>query len=99
MKQHSVDTTSLLFLIAVFVSIFLTLGIWFLDPLLNRFSHIPDQGPSWYYWKLTPQQFQGKITALTGYILHQLFAWLCVAAFKKRRASGAAAFHALILLR
>lgn len=82
------DKTSLLFLVAVFVSILLTVGIWLLDPLLDRFPHLPDQGPSWYYWKLPQPEVLSRITGWTGYILHQLFVWLCVCAFIKSKSSG-----------
>lgn len=66
------------FLMTLLCSVLFTAAIFFLDPLLDRFSHLPDQGPSWYYWKLPAPAFWARITAWGGYILHQLAIWVII---------------------
>lgn len=43
--------------------------------LLDKIVLLPDQGASWYYWKLPTKETLPRLTAWLGYILHQLFIW------------------------
>jgi hypothetical protein len=42
---------------------------------LTIFPHAPDQGPSWYFWKLTNPTFWSRATAWGLYALHQVSLW------------------------
>ena len=75
-----------LFWIALAVSIALSALILALGPQLNRFSHLPDKGPAWYYWQLPAPQMWARVTAWGGYALHQITIWYIVyRAWRKRR--------------
>lgn len=43
--------------------------------LLENIVLLEDKGASWYYWKLPTKEWLPRITAWSGYILHQLFLW------------------------
>lgn len=72
-----------IFIISLVVALGLSLLIRLADPLLDRFTHLPDQGPTWYYWKLPQPENLARITAWLGYGLQQLFTWLFVRAVMK----------------
>jgi hypothetical protein len=55
------------------------------DPLLDRFPHLPDQGPAWYFWKLPEATMAARISAWVLYGLHQLLTWLFVRGVLKSR--------------
>jgi len=63
--------------LAVAVSIFFIGLIWVLGPNLQHFLDIllPDQGASWYYWKLPERNSTSMLVVWTLYLLHQLGAW------------------------
>lgn len=67
------------FWISVAVSLILAAIIWILGPRLVRlFEHLPDQGSRWYFWKLPKATVWGRITAWSGYALHQLSIWFII---------------------
>lgn len=43
--------------------------------LLNGIVLLEDQGASWYYWKLPTKEVLPRLSAWSGYILHQIFIW------------------------
>jgi hypothetical protein len=49
--------------------------IWLLSPRLAAVPHLPDQGASWYYWKLPQPDSMARITAWGFYLLHQFSLW------------------------
>ncbi len=49
--------------------------IWLLGSRLQAVPHLPDQGASWYYWKLPQATFWGRATAWGFYLAHQLVVW------------------------
>ena len=49
--------------------------IWITGYSLKVFPHLPQQGPSWYFWKLPSPTLWGEISAWTLYSLHQLSLW------------------------
>lgn len=57
-----------------------TILIWLLGPNLNYFvgSLIPDQGASWYYWKLPSRDFLGMIIVWLLYLGHQFSIWVAI---------------------
>ncbi len=69
----------------IFIAIIGMLGYRF-----DNMELLPDQGASWYYWKLPNKEFWPRVTAWSFYFIHQILIWLLiyVAQFgdvKKRR--------------
>jgi len=63
----------------------LTASILAIEPVLEQITLLPDQGASWYYWKLPESNIEGRITAWLGYLLHQLFIWWLIFKAKQQR--------------
>jgi hypothetical protein len=49
--------------------------IWLLGPKLDTIQLAPDQGASWYYWKLPNPTFWTRASAWGFYLLHQFSLW------------------------
>jgi hypothetical protein len=52
-----------------------TLLIWLLAPRLEAFPKLPDQGASWYFWKLADPTFITRFSAWSLYAIHQVALW------------------------
>lgn len=52
--------------------------IWVLGGRLDEVALLPDQGASWYYWKLPEPTVLSRATAWGGYVLHQFTLWLLI---------------------
>jgi hypothetical protein len=52
--------------------------IWWAGQRLESIPHLPDAGPSWYYWKLPQPTFWGRLTAWCFYALHQIAFWALI---------------------
>ncbi|MEM5947202.1 hypothetical protein WKV44_01470 [Spirochaetia bacterium 38H-sp] len=50
--------------------------VWFLGSRLESIEHLSDKGASWYYWQLPEPGLISRISAWTGYTLHQLSIWV-----------------------
>lgn len=61
--------------IGIITSLLFTGLIWFLGPNLDKIQLAPDQGASWYYWKLPEPTFWTRATAWGFYLLHQFSFW------------------------
>lgn len=59
----------------VLFSIAFTTLIWLVRPLLPQIDFLPDQGASWYYWKLPQPTFWSRASVWGGYFLHQITFW------------------------
>ncbi len=59
----------------VLFSLLFTGVIWWAGQRLAAVPHLPDQGASWYYWRLIEPTFWSRATAWGFYLLHQLAAW------------------------
>lgn len=44
-------------------------------PLLADVPHLPDQGASWYYWKLPQPDLMARLTSWGFYLTHQFALW------------------------
>jgi hypothetical protein len=57
-----------------------TILIWLLGPNLKHFidSFLPDQGASWYYWKLPSRNFWGMAIVWAFYLGHQFSLWIAI---------------------
>jgi hypothetical protein len=61
--------------LGILFSFLFTALIWVLGGRLDSIALLPDQGGSWYYWKLPNPTFMSRFTAWGGYTLHQLIFW------------------------
>jgi len=61
--------------IAIGVALIATALIAVLRPLGVAPDLLPDIGASWYYWKLPDPSVLSRLTAWSGYLLHQFFMW------------------------
>jgi hypothetical protein len=52
--------------------------IWWAGQRLASIEHLPDQGASWYYWKLPAPTFWSRATAWGSYVLHQVGFWALI---------------------
>lgn len=60
--------------LGVTVCLLLTAGVWAGGWWLNV-ALLPDQGASWYYWKLPEPTLWTRASAWGGYLAHQLVSW------------------------
>ncbi|TDE32990.1 hypothetical protein E1295_38800 [Nonomuraea mesophila] len=56
-------------------SALLTGLIWLLGQRLHGITLLPDQGASWYYWKLPEPTVWTRLSAWAGYAAHQVAFW------------------------
>ncbi|BES66375.1 hypothetical protein SANA_28140 [Gottschalkiaceae bacterium SANA] len=56
----------------------LTLLVFWISLSLRGQALAPDQGASWYYWKLPSPTFWTRFTAWGGYLLHQFALWYVI---------------------
>ncbi|MEO3886355.1 hypothetical protein [Nonomuraea sp. B5E05] len=59
----------------VAASAVLTGLIWLFGQRLHGVTLLPDQGASWYYWKLPEPTVWTRLSAWTGYAAHQIAFW------------------------
>ena len=62
----------------ILFSLAFTALIWWAGQRLEGIYHLPDQGASWYYWKLPQPTFWTRATAWAGYAVHQIAAWALI---------------------
>jgi hypothetical protein len=62
----------------IFFSLAFTGLIWWLGPRLDAITLLPDQGASWYFWKLPNPTFWTRATAWGFYLLHQVSLWALI---------------------
>ena len=69
--------TKNVFIIAIIISVLLSLNIYFLTPYLAKFESTlaPDSGASHYFWKLPLRDNLTQIIVWALYALHQIFVW------------------------
>ncbi|MBN2047773.1 MAG: hypothetical protein JW750_08030 [Anaerolineaceae bacterium] len=60
------------------ISLLFTALIWWAGQFLDRSMLLPDQGASWYYWKLPEPTFWTRFTAWGFYLAHQLSFWAVI---------------------
>ncbi|MCJ7623671.1 MAG: hypothetical protein MUO76_09225 [Anaerolineaceae bacterium] len=61
--------------VGIVFSLLFTGLIWWLGPRLDKIALLPDQGASWYYWKLPDPTVLSRVTAWGFYLLHQFSIW------------------------
>ncbi len=83
-KKEKREDVKFLWIGLSFAAIYTTI-IFLLDPLLNETTLLPDQGSTWYFWKLPDRETITMIIVWTFYVIHQLLVWY---AFYKARHSN-----------
>jgi hypothetical protein len=71
-SPKSVQTALVLGLV---FSLGFTLLIYLAAPGLEAFPKLPDQGATWYYWKLAEPTTMSRLTAWGFYLAHQFLIW------------------------
>jgi hypothetical protein len=71
--------------IGIFASLAFTGLIWWAGDRLDAVELLPDQGASWYYWKLPAPSFWTRATAWGFYLAHQLVIWGLIYTGQRRR--------------
>jgi hypothetical protein len=72
--------------------------IWWAGQRLASIPHLPDTGPSWYYWKLPEPTVWSRVTSWGFYALHQVSLWALIFAAQKRGTRYTAGLHRVNLL-
>ncbi|WP_245641827.1 hypothetical protein [Nonomuraea candida] len=77
-------------LLGVLASAAITGLIWLLGGRLQGIELLPDQGASWYYWKLPDPTVWTRLSAWLGYAAHQIAFWWLIhhARTRVRRYTG-----------
>ena len=68
----------------ILFSIVFTFIIWWTGQRLTSVPHLPDQGASWYFWKLPAPTIWGQLTSWGFYFLHQVSLWYLIYYAQKR---------------
>ena len=102
MAQTSPETRTLYrtFAVALAASVTLTLFIAVWGPALASVYHLPDQGASWYFWKLAVPTFWSRFSSWGLYALHQISVWVLVffAMREKKHVSSLSRINVAFLL-
>jgi len=80
------------------ISLGFTALIWWAGVRLESVSLLPDQGASWYYWKLPSPTFWTRATAWGLYLAHQLSIWGLIFYAQKHRPKYTTGLHKVNLL-
>ena len=79
-------------------SLIFTAIIWWAGQRLESIPHLPDTGPSWYYWKLPAPTVRGRITAWGFYAVHQVSLWVLIYVAQKRNLRHIGGLHRINVL-
>jgi hypothetical protein len=72
--------------------------IWWAGRLLVSVPHLPDQGASWYYWKLPMPTFWTRLTSWGFYALHQISFWTLIYIAQTRVKKYSSGIHPINLV-
>lgn len=67
--------------------------IWWAGARLASVPHLPDQGASWYFWKLPMPTLWGRVTAWGLYALHQIAIWGLIYLAQQRNLKYSTSLH------
>lgn len=70
-----------------------TLLIWAVRPLMPEINFPPDQGVTWYLWKLPDPTFWSRATSWSFYLLHQVTMWGLIYYAQKNNARYSKKLH------
>jgi hypothetical protein len=76
-KEDKSNTAVKVWFGAIIFGVLFTVLIWLLGPNLDHFTRIllPDQGSSWYFWKLPAREFWTMTIVWIFYLANQLLIW------------------------
>jgi hypothetical protein len=83
-EQGLTPATKWAFWGSILFSVVFTSIIWWAGQFLDRSSFLPDQGPSWYYWKLPNPTVWTRLSVWGFYAAHQLTMWGLIYAVQKQ---------------
>ena len=72
--------------------------IWLLGARLDSVQLLPDQGASWYVWKLPEPTFWTRLTAWGFYAVHQIFIWGLIAYAQRNKLKYTDGLHTVNLI-
>ncbi|TKB46066.1 hypothetical protein [Thalassotalea mangrovi] len=78
---------------AVVICCLIMLLIWLIGPYSAHLTFAEDQGPAWYYWKLTEPTVWTRLSAWSLYIGHQVAIWYLIYISQKRKLSYQGSFR------
>ncbi|WP_189637735.1 hypothetical protein [Thalassotalea sp. HSM 43] len=61
--------------VLIILSALIMAFIWLMGPYSAHIDFIPDQGPTWYFWKLPDADFITRLSAWGSFVAHQVFFW------------------------
>ncbi|MCA9960799.1 MAG: hypothetical protein KC443_17285 [Anaerolineales bacterium] len=82
----------------IFASFAFTALTWALGPFLPQINFLPDTGYDWYYWKLPEPTVMSRVTAWSGYLLHQLVVWGIIYYAQKNKTKYTSGLHRVNIL-
>jgi hypothetical protein len=77
----------------IIFSFLFSVVIWWAGERLASVPHLPDTGPSWYYWKLPEPTFWSRATAWGMYLLHQVTIWVLIYQAQSQKAKYTTGLH------
>ena len=77
----------------ILFSLIFTVLIWAAGGRLDQIELLPDQGASWYYWKLPEPTIWSRITSWGLYALHQIAFWGSIYYAQKKTRRYTAGLH------
>ena len=69
----------------IIFSLLFTGLMWWLGPRLEAFPKLPDQGATWYYWKLPEPSTWARITAWGFYLAQNISIWVIIFLAQRHR--------------
>lgn len=93
LKSQTGMTGRRVLFLGIIVSILLTCAIWLGGSIPASIIKLPDQGLSWYYWKLPSPTFWSQATAWGMYLGHQFSIWACIWWAQQTRLKYKTALH------
>ena len=75
----------------------LLLLMWLVGPYSADIVFLPDQGFSWYFWKRPDPDVWSRLSAWSGYALHQASLWALIFAAQRQRPGYTKGLHRINL--
>jgi len=82
----------------IVVSVFFVFLIAGLGSRLDSIVLLPDQGASWYYWKLPNKEFLPRLVVWTLYIIHQVTVWWLIFSAHRKDPSKRVHYRKILII-
>ena len=93
-QELAAEANRVLWVSLVFSVVFTGI-IWWAGKFLDRSSFLPDQGASWYFWKLPNPTVWTRFSVWGLYATHQLTMWGLIYAAQKRGERTSSGLHSV----